>query len=76
MDLQKIRNMTDEELARYLQNLSKRNCNKCSICGEVCTKVVKIENKEEMQTKQLCGICDECYEKLLEFLHTTDINWS
>ena len=76
MDLQKIRNMTDEQLTRYLQNLARRDCNKCSICGRSCTKVVKIENKEEMQTKMLAGICDECYEHLLNFLNTTDINWS
>jgi hypothetical protein len=76
MDLQKIRNMNDAELERYLQNLAKRDCHKCSICGEESFKIVKIENKDYLQTKQLCGICDECYEKLLEFLHTTDINWS
>lgn len=75
MDLQKIRNMSDKQLEKFLKNLSKRDCNKCSICEKECTKVIKVDNKKEAQSKQLCGICDECYEKLLDFLQTTDISW-
>lgn len=76
MDLQKIRNMSDEELRIYLVNLSNRNTSKCSACNEPATKVVKIENKETYQTKKLCGICDECYKKLVKQLNTTEIGWN
>lgn len=76
MDLQKIRNMNDEELRNYLCQLSNRNLKKCSTCGEDATMVLKVENKKTCQIKKLCGICDECYKKLVKQLNTTEIEWN
>lgn len=75
MDLSKIRNMSDEELSLYLNNLSSRNFKKCSICGSNAIKVIKIENNDTCQAKKICGICDDCYIKLLTYLKTTDVKW-
>ena len=75
-DLDKIRNMTDEELARYLKRLSNnRGDRTCSKCGKTANFVVKIENTEAFQTKKLCGLCDKCYQELLNYLELYDIIW-
>lgn len=74
MKYDEIRNMSDEELAKYLKSLSNRNCKKC-ICGKPAEKVIRVENLEWMQTKQLCGLCDSCYHNMLRQLDVYDINW-
>lgn len=76
MDLQRIRNMNDEDLKEYLNFISNRNTTRCSVCSQGATKVVKIENKETYQMKKLCGICDDCYMKLVKQLNTTEIEWN
>lgn len=75
MDLNKIRNMNDDELRKYLTNLSNRDLHKCSICDKSADKIIKIENKRTCQTKSICGLCNSDYSSLLEFLCTTDPNW-
>ena len=75
MDLEKIRSLSDEELRKYITNLSKRNVACCSVCNKVAHFVVKITNNETSSTKQLCGLCTDCYKKTLDFLQTTDFNW-
>ena len=75
MDLKRIRNMNDEDLRKYLTNLSNRDLRQCSICGNSTDIVVKIENKKTFQTKSVCGVCNSDYASLLEFLGTTDPNW-
>ena len=75
MNYDKIRNMNDNELKAFLQGYNKREVKTCLYCGEVSTKVIKIENKESLQTKALCGLCNKCYEKFLEDLGTYDLGW-
>ena len=75
MNYDKIRNMNDNELKTFLQGYSKRDTHTCLYCGKETTKVIKIENKESLQTKALCGLCNECYEKFLEDLGTYDLGW-
>lgn len=75
MNYDKIRNMNDNELKAFLQGYNKRDSHTCLYCGEVSTKVIKIENKETMQMKALCGLCNKCYEKFLDDLGTYDLGW-
>lgn len=76
MNIDKIKNMTDEELETFLQRITFKKNNNCIKCGSIDTaKVIKIENKDLFQTKKLCNICDKCYKELLEYLNTPDIDW-
>ena len=76
MDLQKIREMKDEDLIKYLKGLSKRNDTSCFKCGKpVGGYVININNKKRMQQKKLCNLCNNCYTDLLEYLGTNDILW-
>ena len=76
VDLDKIRNMNDDELKLYLTKLARKKHDKCSICGKPCTKSAKIYNAEVLQTKSLAGgICDKHYEELLAFLDVLPIVW-
>lgn len=74
-DYNKIRNMSDEQLEMFLQSLKKRNVNVCMKCNKPTKMVIKIENKETMQMKALCGLCNKCYEKFLDDLGTYDLGW-
>lgn len=75
MNYDKIRSMNDNELRAFLQGYSKRNRNVCLKCGKPSKRVIKIENKEAIQMKTLCGLCNECYTDLLEYLGTYDLGW-
>ena len=75
MDLDKIRNMNDEELSKLLKQLSTRGTKNCAKCGKPVAFVVKIENQDTFQTRKLCGLCKECYEDMLEHLGLYDIDW-
>ena len=74
-DYNKIRNMTDEDLKIFLEGVKGRNVNICTRCGKTAKKVVKIYNKESIQMKSLCGLCNECYSSLLEHLELFDFVW-
>ena len=75
-NLDKIRNMSDEELNRYLNSLSGNKLNNCVKCGALLTrKTIIINNKNLLSQKKLCNICDNCYKDLLKFLETPDIFW-
>ncbi len=75
MNYDKIRSMNDNELQAFLQSFNKRDSHTCLKCGKQAKKVLKIENKESVQTKTLCGLCNECYTDLLEHLGTYDLGW-
>lgn len=75
MNYDKIRSMNDNELKAFLQGFNKRDSHTCLKCGKPAKKVLKIENKESVQTKTLCGLCNECYTNLLEYLGTYDLGW-
>lgn len=75
MNYDKIRSMNDSELKAFLQGFNKRDNHTCVKCGKPSKRVIKIENKETIQTKALCGLCNDCYAKLLEYLETYDLGW-
>lgn len=75
MDYDKIRNMTNEELKKFLDNIKNRSTKNCIKCDKLSTKFVKIENDDTLQTRKLCGLCNEHYEELLQYLNVQDIDW-
>ena len=76
MKLNEIRNMSDEELKNYLNNLSGNKLHSCPKCGSLVTrKSVIIYNKDLLSQKKLCYICDKCYLELLNFLNVSDVFW-
>ena len=75
MNLEKIRNMNDEELKKYLKSLSNKN-NACTKCGKKEPNfTINIKNKELFQQKKLCHLCNDCYVDLLDYLGVCDIIW-
>ena len=75
MNYDKIRNMSDEELEKYLRSLKSNSTKKCCRCEKEAKKVIKITDSVFMQTRSLTVLCDECYQKLLDYLKVNDINW-
>ena len=75
MKLDKIRNMSDEELSKLLKQLSTRGSKSCTKCGKPADFIIKIENQATFQTRKLCGLCEECYDDLLSDLGLYDIDW-
>lgn len=73
MNYDNIRKMSDEELSRFLNNLSKRDVKKCIKCDKRTKKIIKVNYEDT--TKQLCGLCDNCYNELLEYLNVPDVLW-
>lgn len=75
MDLNRIRNMSDEELTLYLKSLKSKNTN-CVKCGKSNGNyTINVQNKNKMQQKKLCNLCNDCYIELLEHLGCNDILW-
>lgn len=76
MDLEKIRKMNDKELKGYLKRISERQNLNCVKCGERdANYTINIKSRKEKQQKKLCSICEDCYEKLLDYFETDDILW-
>lgn len=76
IDINKIRNMSDEDLERYLRSLSNKNKKDCYVCGKTRTNYdIYIKNCSEFQQKKLCSLCDEHYVELLNHLKINDIDW-
>lgn len=77
MDLNKIRNMNDEELQRYLNSLSSRKDNSCYKCGKNnANYTLNVKSKKQEQQKKLCSLCNDCYNKMLEKMEIEDIIWN
>jgi hypothetical protein len=77
--IDEIRNMSDDELERYLQFLSSKKSNTCAKCYKDAKKSIYIRKEDDslgVQTKKLCKVCDNCYNKLIEFLGVEPINWN
>lgn len=74
MNLEDIRNMSDLELTRYLNNVSQRNTQMCCKCLRATFK----ENRITLYTykgcdnKKLCTLCKNCYSDLLDYLGIAD----
>ena len=75
IDLNKIRNMSDESLYNYIHRLSKRRGNTCLKCGKQANYTLNIQNKKAYQQKKLCVLCEDCYDDLLDYLDCMDIIW-
>ena len=81
MNLEKIRNMPDEQLARFINDVSQRNSIICSKCGGIIISkerkclMVSINDKEKKKSKKLCNLCNECYIDLLDYLSISDVEW-
>ena len=74
MNIEVIKNMSDEELRKFLNALSQKNNQICCKCGAVPTRkdriglyVFKFENRK------LCNLCKDCYTELLDYLGICDV---
>ena len=81
--IDKIKDMTDKELVRFINQMSQSKMQLCIKCGEpVCLKNKKtinvgIYNKRVGQkVKKLCTLCENCYIELLDYLGICDVDWS
>lgn len=73
--LDKIRNMNDEELKKYLKNLTEKKPI-CLKCGKLRPNyTININNKSAAQHKKLFSLCDKCYSEFLEQMGIQDIDW-
>lgn len=74
MNLNKIREMSDVELTRYLNNVSQRNAQVCCKCGKETIKPERIglHTYKGCDMKKLCTLCYECYVNLLDYLEIAD----
>lgn len=82
MDFDTIRNMSDEELRSFMNNLSQRNNIFCSKCGNVVNtkdryniNISIYDNRAGQKARKLCSLCTNCYVDLLDYLAVSDINW-
>lgn len=82
MNLDKIRNMSDEELKSFMNELSQRNNIFCSKCGNVVSSKdrkninIGINDRGYQKARKLCSLCNSCYVDLLDYLGISDIDWS
>lgn len=74
MELNKIRNMNDAELTRFLNNVSQRNAQFCCKCGDATIKEnrIGIYTYKGVENKKLCTLCYDCYVNLLDYLEIAD----
>lgn len=82
MNLDEIRNMNDEQLRTFMNNLSQRNNIFCSKCGNVVNprkrKNINIgiyDRHIGQKVRKLCSLCNNCYVDLLDYLGISDIEW-
>lgn len=83
MNLDEIRNMSDEDLRRFMNDISQRNNTFCSRCGNVVSvqekRNVNIsvydKNAYGQKARKLCSLCMNCYVDMLDYLGVSDIDW-
>lgn len=80
MKIAEIRKMSDEELEKYIRQIS--NDSLCAKCGEYTEPREKYHiyisryMKGSVQTqRKLCFLCKKCYKKMLSDLEVPDIDW-
>lgn len=77
INLNKIREMSDENLLNYISYLKSKKGNICSKCYKPdaeYTIFIK-QNMEFPSNRKLCCICSDCYNKMVEDLDTEPIEW-
>ena len=73
--------MSDEQLTRFINDVSQRNSIICSKCGGIIISkerkclMISINDKGTQKTKKLCNLCSECYVDLLDYMGISDIEW-
>lgn len=82
MELNKIRNMSDNELRSFINDISQRSNIFCTKCGNVVNprdrKNINIgiyDKSIGQKTRKLCSLCNDCYVDLLDYLCVSDIEW-
>lgn len=82
MDLDEIRNLTDEQLRSFINSLSQRNNIFCTKCGNAVNhrerKNINIgiyDSHAGQKVRKLCSLCNSCYVDLLDYLAISDIEW-
>ena len=81
MNLEKIRKMSDEQLTRFINDISQRSSIICSKCGGIIISkerkclMISINNKGIQKTKKLCNLCSDCYIDLLDYIGISDVEW-
>ena len=76
MNLDQIRKMSDDELRRFLRQISSKNASQCGICQSgSAIYTIYVNNRRLGQQKKLCNICENCYKLFLEKLNVSDIMW-
>lgn len=82
MNLDEIRNMSDEQLRTFMNNLSQRNNIFCSKCGNIVNSQERrninigiYDRQIGQKVKKLCSLCNNCYVDLLDYLGISDIEW-
>lgn len=83
MNLDEIRNMNDEQLRTFMNNLSQSNNIICAKCGNITDRknrktinVAIYDRHIGQKARKLCSICNACYSDLLDYLAVSDIDWS
>ena len=82
MNLNEIRNMSDEQLRLFMNSLTQRNNIFCAKCGNIISTYdrkninIGIYDKHSGQiVRKLCSICNNCYSDLLDYLGVSDVYW-
>ena len=75
MNVNDIRNMSDEQLRKFLNTISQKNSQRCCKCGVVPTRKNKIGIYVfKFENKKLCNLCKDCYTELLDYLGVCDVD--
>lgn len=77
INLEKIRNMSDENLLNYLSYLQNKNISTCAMCYEpngLYTVHIK-KNDKYPSMRKACCLCEDCYLKLMDYLGVPPIEW-
>lgn len=77
MNIQDIRNMSDAELTRFINNISQRNYQMCCKCGQNTVDKqdrIGIFIYRYNENRKLCTLCKNCYSELLDYLGISDID--
>lgn len=77
IDLEKIRNMSDESLKNYLIYLQNKNVSTCAKCYQPNAEYVVLirQTGKYVSTRKACCLCENCYVKLMNYLELPLIEW-
>lgn len=79
MKLSEIRKMSDEELEKYIRQIS--NDSLCHKCGDFTEPIDKYHvyigryGGHGQAQRKLCFLCEDCYKGMIEYLGVPNIDW-